>query len=161
MGLFSKKTKNVNSLARLAPVSTGSSIVLPQNPANGTVTNISSSGAAGVPSKNGAGGGSAGCITTGTFVVSGINNIAIGHHAGYQYQLNRENSIALEYLHLQVHKIYKHKSVEFRQKILSMFENKSMEELQNAIHNLFSTNGVDFLNEMADEEIINYLKITV
>jgi len=69
--------------------------------------------------------------------------------------------IALEYLKIVIHKVFEEKSFEFRLQLIEIFRSKTFQEIDSAIRNTFSSDGLEFFKDMDDNEIINYLKITV
>ena len=92
---------------------------------------------------------------------SGSQNIMMGTSSVMQPARLQEERIAFEYFHIFINKIYSDKSTEFKNQIFDLYKNKTFDEIHKAISTIFSGDGLDFLKEMTDEEIINYLKITV
>lgn len=168
MGLFSKKSNSANLVGQnsvgsnvvtsvtVHPVSSGQVLV-----SSGTgigTNNISQFPALTPPPQGGlVGGHSSNYINSNQW-----NNVSLGTamYSGASIAPNT-TYVSGEYFKLFIDEIYSEKSESFRNQILDIFRNKEFIHIHNAITNIFSDNGLEFLKDMTDEEIIHYLRITV
>ena len=130
---------------------------------NPTTNNVSTSPAITV--------NASGTLTNGNLLANGsisnnsINanqwaNVTVGTtcYTGPGYQ--PADHVAKEYFKVFINNHFSDRSYEFRDRLFQLFSMKIFEEIHKTMVGTFSPDGVEFLKEMSDEEIINYLKIT-
>lgn len=105
--------------------------------------------------------------------VCGTGHTLVGPPLGQIYQVSNgmvqlrpmtslqqeEDAIAYDYLRIVILKIFHEQPVEFIDSILDIFCGRSFNEIYTVLQSNFSESGVEFLKEMSDEEIINYLRL--
>lgn len=101
----------------------------------------------------------AGALGNGNMAISNSGYYSMGT-AMFSPGYHPYDDVAKNYFRLFIHKKFEDRSEEFRNKLLDLFTWKIFEEIHKSMIDTFSDDGVEFLKEMSDEEILNYLKIT-
>ena len=71
-----------------------------------------------------------------------------------------EDYIMMSCLNWVIDKQFYKKSEDFKLKVKNIFTNKKKEEYIDIVVNTFSNDGMEFFDDMTDEEILNYLRIS-
>lgn len=157
MGLFSRKTKQQVSPPSppVMPITVGGAIASPAVPISGSIT-ISTNNVGGTLANGN------GNIAIGYNAISnnyGTSHVLVGTTAFTQpYSYN--DRVANEYFNLFLNKVFEHKTENFKNQLFGIFKNKTFDELHKIMSETFSSDGIEFLDGMTEQEIINYFKIT-